>query len=85
MIAGNEIAAYVNDNDNEEEERKRSLCFVLPRKTTPLLTLIHSLFCFLTQLLFSKLSLKWYTRQKSRNSKTAFTMLILLSKLKLTL
>ena len=57
MIAGREILAVNkiaacceedNNHNNEEEERKRSLRFVSPRKTTLLLTLTCSLFCFIT-------------------------------------
>ena len=53
-----ENAACTEDNDDKEEadnikeeERKCSLHFVLPRKTTLMLTLTHSLFCFITRII----------------------------------
>ena len=49
MIASSEILVVykITACIDDKEKRKRSLCFVLPRKTTLLLTLTHSLFCFI--------------------------------------
>ena len=55
ILAVNKIVVCGNEeqegDDHEAEERKRSLRFVSPRKTTLLLTRMHSLFCLFTIIL----------------------------------